>query len=63
MAPQTQTQLLYPLNTLIATLKECGWNDEAEKLIEVRELVWTDDLIFTPAFSDSAYDLRAIGTD
>lgn len=43
-----KTELLFPLNTLIQTLKACGWNDEAEKLVEVRELVWSEDLVFTP---------------
>lgn len=43
-----KTNLLFPLNTLIQELKLCGWNDEAEKLIEVRELVWSEDLAFTP---------------
>lgn len=43
---------LYSLNALISELKECGWNSEAEKLIEVRELVWSEDLVFTPERSN-----------
>lgn len=60
---QTHNHYLYNLNSLIAELKECGWNDEAAKLTEVREMVWSEDLVFTPAFSDSAYDLRAHNND
>jgi len=48
-----KTNLLFPLNTLIQELKLCGWNDEADKLIEVRELVWSEDLAFTPTPSNA----------
>lgn len=45
-------ELLYPLNTLIQELRLAGWTDEAEKLIEVLELVWSEDLVFTPERSN-----------
>lgn len=60
-------ELLFPLNTLIQELKMCGWTDEADKLIEVRELVWSEDLVFTPArrnvFAGIMADIMANSND